>query len=358
MGQQIEQTAIEVIGAAGRGEATWGDVSREVVKVVGADAASIVVWRTSDHAVLAFEGAGIEPMLEQEYSEHYYQYDLLLKNPPPSGSWVVSDERFPEARQGRGPFFGDFLWRHRVRQILALSLNLGADVTVALAVHRRTPLPARSSDFLEGSLGRVSRAAGMAFSNRYGIAQAVRASLFEAYSMGGDYSFLADPNGRVYPLIPGEPLRDLLPLAFRNGLLRHPDSRIEQRLRKLIAATVAGTRGSMRFLGRDGRAMRVEMLPLPRHGKVSSNELVVLVSVRQANTREVPEIDDLREVFGITYAQAIVLRLLCESYDAKECAEKTNCSIATVRNHIAQLMMRMNCTRQAQLIHMARQLLA
>ena len=132
---------------------------------------------------------------------------------------------------------------------------------------------------------------------------------------------------------------------------------MEQRLRKLIATTTARTQGSIRLLGRDGHAMRLETLPLPRQGKLSNKELAVLVSVKQTIGRELPEIHELREVFSLTHAQANVLRLLCDGRDAKECAEKTNCSIATIRNHIAQLMMRMNCSRQAQLIQMARQLL-
>jgi DNA-binding CsgD family transcriptional regulator len=350
---QVLRRAIEGLRAAGAGDETWTEVSRLVCTAVGADSAAIVAWRTSSHQVEAFEGFGQEASLVREYQEHYYQYDVLLENAPLGGGWQVSTERFPMAQWRMNPFFGDLLHRHRVEQVLALTLRLGDDVMAALALHRKTAAKMLAADFNRGALANLTQAAVQAFSTRYSTAHAARKALDTAMSSPNSHCYLADATGGIRPLSSQHPHDDLGPLHLARNRVWHSDPTSNMRLQHLVAQAIAGTRGAISVPGGRRATLRIEAQPLPAQAKLTASQALALLRVEVRRIGTVPDATELQTLFGLTPMQSRVLQLLCEGLPPKECAERLGCSVATVRTHIAQLFNRMRCSRQTQLVQAA-----
>lgn len=350
--------AIDALRAVGKGEGLWTDAARHVCRVVGADAASVLVWRgdRQDFRIEMQEGFGFDDGLVREYAQHYCPHDVLVQTYPSPGDWYVSNERFPDAQWSRHPFFGDFLHRWRIRQIAALALHAADGTMAALTLHRHSRSGIVAEDFRHGELARLTQEAERAFETRYGAVVAARCALDAALTDEDSVAFLADATGRVLSLAPGQPLREMPPLAFHRGHVFHPAERARRRLLDLLHRAASGRRGSAAVPGFDG-PLRVEARPLPLQAKLAGNQELALVRVSQRGPASLANADELADYFGLTPAQARVLRLLCEGATASDCAEQLCCTEATVRSHVAQLMLRMECSRQAQLVRAAMMLM-
>jgi DNA-binding CsgD family transcriptional regulator len=351
-GDVAVRSAVEALRAAGTGS-TWLDAARAMATAVGADAAGIVIWDGKSHEVLSIDGFGFSDSLASEYQQEFFKYDRMLEEPPPPGDWQVSDERFPDVRWSRDPYFGDYLHRHCIGQVCALTLRADSNVIASVTMHRHTRRATVAADFRAGVLGQLTQEATMAFSVRYDTAQAVRHALQEALDNTNAMSLLVDTQFRVQPLSTQHPLLDIGPLMLTNGRLAHRNARAQRRLQQLVARAAHGARDTVIVPGPRGVALRIEAMPLPKRGRYADAQTLVLVRIERRGTSRIPAERELHEMFDITPMQARVLRLLCEGMSAADCAERMAVSMATVRTHIAQLMLRMDCRRQAQLVQAA-----
>jgi DNA-binding CsgD family transcriptional regulator len=341
--------AVDCINAAAVNQATWTDVSRHACEALGADAAALIAWRTRDHQVLAMDGVGQDPALVRDYETHYYKHDVLLDSARFDGEWQVSDEVFPDAQWGNHEFFG-MLHRHRVRQVVALTLRLDNDIMAGMSLHRGARGKTKSADFHAGPLRHFTQAACAAFSERYSAAAAVRQSIEELLSSPTAQCLLADAAGCVQWLSATQSFGGLGPLMLVGGRLWHSDPASDARLRRLISQAVAGTRGAISLRGARGVALRIEAQPVPAAAKLIASQALALIRIESRGVGHVPELEDLQSLFGVTRAQAKVLQLLCDGQPPRKCGEQLGCSEATVRTHIAQLMNRMECSTQVQLV--------
>jgi DNA-binding CsgD family transcriptional regulator len=347
------ERAIDAFHAAGAAEASWSDVARLACDAVGADSAAVVAWRTSNLEVEAFEGHGQEPGLVREYAEHYSQYDPQLQGVPAGGGWQVSNERFPDAQWSTNPFIGDLLHRYRIGQNMALTLQVGDDLMAALSLHRHTRTGTVAADFQTGQLARLTRAAVDAFSTRYATVHAVRRSLAQALASPSAYCYVSDAAGNARSLSALHPTGAVGSFSLYGGRAQHIDPAANARLRQLVARAAAGVRCSLSLKGGKGVVLRFEAQPLPAQAKLMDTQALALVHVETRSLDDLPDEADLQSLFDLTPAQSKVLRLLCEGLPPKKCAQRLNCSEATVRTHIAQLMQRMECSRQVQLVQAA-----
>lgn len=352
----VSDAAVEALRAAGRGQTSWCDASHQVCRAVGADAASIVIWQEASREVETQEGFGFDEGLTREYAQHYCQHDVLLQLYLPPGQWQVSNERCPDAQWARHPFFGDFLHRWRVGQIAALTLHAGGGRLAALSLHRHTRGNIGSKDFGHGELARLTHEAEQAFETRYGAVVAARHALNAALTDAQSSAFLVDAFYRALPLAPGCQVRQTPPLAFREGRVIHPVARAQRRLLELLRGAVTGQRGRIAVPGVAG-PLSIEAIPLPPQARFTDSQALALVRVLDRGPSSLPDESELADYFGLTPAQARVLRLLCDGGTVAECAERLCCSEGTVRTHVAQLMLRMDCSRQAQLVRAAMMLM-
>ena len=193
----------------------------------------------------------------------------------------------------------------------------------------------------------------MAFAARYDTAHSVRHALSEALNNANAISVLVDTRLRVQPLSLQHPPLDIGPLKLAEGRFVHSNARAQRRLQQLITCAARGLRDSLTVAGPRGVALRIEAMPLPKHGRYADAQALALVRIESRGLSRIPGECDLQEIFDLTPMQARVLHLLCEGMTVGDCTERMGVSVATVRSHIAQLMLRMDCHRQAQLVQAA-----
>jgi DNA-binding CsgD family transcriptional regulator len=172
--------------------------------------------------------------------------------------------------------------------------------------------------------------------------------LHEALTDAEHCAFLVDAADCVQPLAAGLPLREVPPLVFRLGRLFHPDARAQRSLSELLRLARMGQRVRFAIPGAAG-PLRIEAMPLPPRARLTENQPLVLLRVREQGRSSLPNERELAAYFDLTPTQARVLRLLCDGSTIAKCAERLDCRLSTVRTHVAQLILRMDCKRQAQL---------
>ncbi|HEX6362016.1 MAG TPA: LuxR C-terminal-related transcriptional regulator [Albitalea sp.] len=338
--------------SAGASQSSWSEACRLSCDVIGADAASIIIWRGSDRSVALMEGYGFDVALVREYEAYYYKLDLLMQNVRPVTEWQVSDELFPDRQWGRHEFFGDFLRRHRVGQVIGLTLRIDTDIIAGLSFHRQQRHAIRAADLSCGKYAEFAVRAFEAFSRRHATVQAVQGALgtlagpdcLALIMDGSGFGHELSTRGSRERVLQGERLR------FDGRTLSHTDRETGHRLRRLLHQACSGGHGRMFIRGEHGGLLRIDAKPVPGPAKYGFNERSALVFVARLDTTSFPDEADLRATFGLTVAEARVLCRLCMGLSVGECAVDLNCRVSTIRTHVSHLLSRMDCTRQSELV--------
>ena len=141
-------------------------------------------------------------------------------------------------------------------------------------------------------------------------------------------------------------------LREQNGRLWHPDSRVREALAAALLATVRGAQPSGLVVHRDPSGPdSFELARADQRLSLASGSLVVIRQRRHLARGDVP-IDLLCSAFNITKAEARVLAALMSGKLLKEHARDHNVSLETVRTQIASLKVKMNCSRQVDLVRL------
>lgn len=354
----IPARAIESLRAALTGTADWEEASRRACALVGADAGAVIAWRKSDHGLELLEHQGYDGRFADEYTAHYFRHDLLMDAAEKAApnEWIVSDEIYPWNRFGGHVFFGDFLTRHRVNQIVALVMALGEDRTIAFTFARHTRQPVRAADFARGDVATFARAACEVFAAREQTVANARQSLQDAFTSDTALCLLVDAIGRAHGLDGGRVAVGAIgggELILDGHRLRHRDPLSNDRLTRLVAAAQTGRAAAISLRAGSRGTVRVDARPAPVGVKLAARQALAFVRIERRESTTRIEAGELQLVFGLTPAQARVLALLCEGLSASECSNVLDCGMPTIRTHIAQLMERMGCRRQTQLVRAA-----
>ena len=350
----IFKRAADTVEAAGKSDASWREVAQAACDFLGTDEGWCVVWRTSDRQVLLMEGNVGETPKSREYEEHYYTTDVLLDLDLKPRQWVVSDEVFPDSAASRLEFFSAWLRPHRVDQVVSLSLRVAPDTFAALSFHRHTRMPQVASDLTRGRYRRFTQLAHAAFSARYSQAAHTRKMLSEATDSDDVASFFVDAAGRLEGVHESAQMPQLTWSSFRivQGNVRHVSARAQTRFETLVAAALQGRHGSIFVPGDQGAIVRVEARPAPASARLGQRPVAfVRLERRHADAR--PAEEDLSALFALSASEARVLQALCLGLSVAQCAERLGRSEATVRSHIANLLRKMHCARQSDLVRMA-----
>ncbi|WP_051377761.1 MULTISPECIES: helix-turn-helix transcriptional regulator [Derxia] len=351
--------ARDSLQAVAGGEGGWLDVGKSFAQLVGADTASVLVWRSADQQVLAHEHTGVDPGLQAEYSEHYYQYDLLLQNALKGRMrlhWQVSDEAFPDERWGSQPFF-NLLRRYGMQQVIALALHVSPGVIAGITLLRSTRLPVSAAQLHSGAMGELSDQARETFAECFTRTGAVRRSIHEVLQHGGALVFLVDENWNVASLdgrsLEGEVLGSPAHGRIRGNRLGIVDGRLREGFAAALRGAMSGVRGRLDCRIGEGQSMHLELLPLPAAARLTGADRWVITQAELRTPPALPSPEQLQAAFPITPAQARVLHGLCSGESVKQLAERFGCGVLTVRSHVVDLMRRMDCSRQAELVQRA-----
>ncbi|HEX9206617.1 MAG TPA: helix-turn-helix transcriptional regulator [Steroidobacteraceae bacterium] len=142
-------------------------------------------------------------------------------------------------------------------------------------------------------------------------------------------------------------------LAVRNGRLCFADAVLEERFDRLLRANARAGNGGTALaacITRQGATPHRVLISLaqpngdPRHVK-----FVALIFAPDEQ-REI-SLDVLRQLYGLTRAQADVARQLYAGHSVEETADALDLSLNTVRSHLKQIFSKCEVQSQAELLH-------
>ena len=149
------------------------------------------------------------------------------------------------------------------------------------------------------------------------------------------------------------------PLATKSGRLRATQPGAEQALAVAVDAAcrdvaAMGRKGlEIPTRGRDGEIFALHVLPLPlgEHARAGRGRAAVFVG--QARTNFVASENLLSALFGLTTAEARVLKELATGYEVKQVAERLGVAQSTIQTHIRRLFRKTGVRRQVDLVQIA-----
>ena len=181
------------------------------------------------------------------------------------------------------------------------------------------------------------------------------------------------PAQRAFELIVLDPAgRVRFSDAYASALLAHGDAicrsgsgvaatnrtgreALERLMRCTLADAAADTAAVPRVvpLPRAGRLPLIAIgLPITHSGRHADFELGAVILLRDPEHVQVPPKRVMRDMFGLTVAEADVAVALASGHTLKEIARLRTCSLNTVRTLVSRVLQKTGCRRQAEVVRL------
>ncbi len=350
----------------------WTDVLTRVADAVHADGAAL---HYQDQ--VTGKGWGIVSRVDPAAASLYFGH-FATRNPIRRGrnaflglgrdpvgwrSRAFTDEHaLPKSELMRSEYYGDFLRRFDMHSLLMMGLAAEATRFASINFIR----PARRDQFGQSELDlagllqpHLIRAFGLSL--RLCDIENQSLGLAEYFDRSPHAVFLADAGGRVRHLNRAAEILVAAGkgLTIKAGVLVAGASNDSRKLRDalaLAASTDAEKRsGSTMSLSRPTPRKAIPVIVSPvraeRHGPFSSAPLA-LVCASDPDAGGAAPAERLRELYGLTNAEAKVALELLLGHEPKRIAERLSLSVHTVRVHLARLLAKTETSRQAELVRL------
>ncbi len=275
---------------------------------------------------------------------------------------VADDDAMPKAELMRTDFYNDFMRPFDLHSVVRLGLAARGEDAAFLMVAR----PQARDRFGQPELALARRLhphvirafeLGQKLGERRpreGGAEAVLAASPQAL-------FILDAGGK---LLHANPAAETLiaaqaGLSVIHGRLCAPTGEATQRLHALItraaSADVAERRGGAMALSSPLRRLPlpVTVAPIRADAPIAiRQEQSVLVCVSDLEVRGQVSEERLRDIFGLTRAEARIAAALFEGATPRETAEQIGVSFYTVRGHLVRIFEKTGASRQAELVRL------
>jgi len=308
-----------------------------------------------------------DPINFQIYFDHFADRNPLHAVEDPDSyvsHWrprILTDEDWmPKDALLRSEFHNDFLCRQDIHSHLMIRLALVGDQCCVLNVHR----PERRGQFDQRDLEVAAHyhqhlIRAFELSRKLSSGGALGGSLGGLFDDCGHGLFLLDRQARVLKLNGAAEAMAQAADGLRviGGRLKAASTENARRLEGLVAAAAARdpeqrTGGSMPLrLADRARPLSVTVVPLRQDGpEVFHAEPAALVCVTDLEAGvKIPE-ERIRDLFGLTRAEARVAMALFEGARALEAADALGISVNTAKVHIARIFEKTGVNRQAELV--------
>ncbi|MBI1197090.1 MAG: hypothetical protein GC203_04430 [Phenylobacterium sp.] len=272
---------------------------------------------------------------------------------------VADDDAMPKAELVRTPFYNEFMRPFGLHSVLRLGLTAHGDDAAFLMVSRT----AQKDRFGEPALGlarRLHQHVIRAFDlGQKVVAQQPRRLAGEAGLAASPHAlFVVEADGRVLYANPAAEalMTARIGVGVVGGRLSAASSRATQQLHGLIARAGAATPwerrgGAMTLISLARRLpIPVSVAPLRAEASVAIRQApTVLVCVNDLETPRRLSEERLRDIFGLSPAEARVAAALFEGDTPREAAERLGISFYTVRGHLVRIFEKTGVSRQAEL---------
>jgi DNA-binding CsgD family transcriptional regulator/PAS domain-containing protein len=355
---------IEAVYAAGLDESLWPDALAAVMRTIGGISATLEVFDRSPLALLEFHSIGLPPPNELKYLDHYAAQNPRVRvgmNAKPGdliADYMVLDERAMD----RDPFYAEFLAPVGYRYCLIGQLDSPRQEVHLFSVQRATRqghVDRAEMKLMKRLLPHVQRAFDM--TRRLRGSADTRHSLEYALDWLADGVALIEADGSI--VYANDSFREI---ARADDGVRIKKSALEfayPAARDCFGAAVAGVlalrSGAVQAGGGDFVVARpsgatpyvISVRPLKgsRSGP-SSRSAVAIVLVRNPSGDGSENVRLLREVFGLTNAEAGLALALRQGISLVEYARLHGISQNTVYTHLRRVREKTGCHRLPELI--------
>jgi DNA-binding CsgD family transcriptional regulator/PAS domain-containing protein len=356
---------IEAIHGAGLDADLWPQALAAVGRIVGGRIATIEAFDKQTLRHREFLAHGMPPVGQLEYLDHYAALNLRLplhvRARP--GDILYDYLILDESAMKRAPFYAEFLpridCRYFVSGIIASSQHEFAAVTV-----QRSPRHGHIERAGIATMARLLPHVAQAFdvARRIKSAGETRRSLEQALDWLADGVALVRADGHV--AYANELFQAMArqgdALRLRKGAIAFAAAEAGEKFDAAIGAAARLKRGEVDAVAADFIAARrsggppclVSVRPLldsaPRGAE---RRAVAAVFVRDPLRRHAAAIRTLREIFGLTDAEAHLAQALQAGVTLAEYAGSRGLSPNTVYTHLRRLREKTGCTRMPELIH-------
>ncbi|NOT27980.1 MAG: helix-turn-helix transcriptional regulator [Acidobacteria bacterium] len=310
-----------------------------------------------------------DPSATREYLDHWIAMDPWAHSPKAraltEGRVVVGEEIVSRSELRRTAFFNDFSSRYGIGQSIVSILESGPGALSGLSINRSDtcrPFDGGDVALLEALMPHLRRA--LQLHRRIATAEAISEDLTGVLDSATRAVFLVDEAGRVTWMnrVAERLIATRDGLVVDEGALRAVRGADAGRLRTLLAEcidTSAGNGigpGGAVLLGRPSgrRPLMALVAPLTRRLAFFANPHapVAVVVVSDPESVTVPDEATLRELFGLTPAEARLTRLLVQGATLADAATRLDLHIETVRTRLKGIFEKTDTHRQSDLVRL------
>lgn len=356
---------------ASTGQATeWPGVIEALAEATGARSGCIVALGPDDSCANVNCFHNIDPEWISAYNDYYYRYD---PSPELLGSASlrirvdhVTDPGIADCEEPNRTFYNEVMVPQDFRHTLALGLSGTESVNAALILQRSArqgPFEAEAVKTLERLCGHLRQ--GLELHSRLHRINALQSSMAGALDNAPVGVLLLDTRGR--PTFVNRRARDILEttdaLSISTDELTalHPSRHKE--LQSLVHRAMHATGepdmpqgNGLTLASTDGQSsINVQVTPLGTAEPVDplfGHSTMVAVWLTPLNTAYSPPARILRDLYGLSAAEAELLSMLVQGNSVSEIADLRRVSIETIRSQLKRLMSKMEVSRQADLVRL------
>ena len=354
--ERIYDAAIEPDG--------WSRLAPALARAFDADSCILLGWdKRTGETLWAGATANFTPDILSDYVTHYRAMDLWLAGglQVPVGTTAVGGELVDDAVLLRSEFYNDYLKRLSHFDMLGGRLGVARHAEGFVALHRphnaaRFDIPDKQSlTILMPHLTQAMRLYQRLFgAHRTGVIATAALDLMPTgvLAVGADRTLLY-ANAAAERL-----LSEGAGVNVHQRRLHCTDGAADRMLGQLVWETAGAATGRTSGAGEVLRASRTERQPLsllvcpckPGTLQLGFAQPVALVFVGDPEDREATPIEVLVRLYGLTCAEARLIRALLAGDSLQDYAERATLSLNTVKSQLKQVFVKTSTKRQAELM--------
>jgi DNA-binding CsgD family transcriptional regulator/PAS domain-containing protein len=306
----------------------------------------------------------VDPEAHRQYNHYFNRLDPWAAGARRLGPGIVATDEMlisPQAR--RTEYFSDFASRFDLTRLLTVVFGRHAGMNVGLSIlrgDRDEPFAPHDRHLVAALVPHVQRA--LAIHQRIAAAQHERAGAFQALDAVRCAVFLVDAEAKV--VIANRGGRAMLmandPLSTEGARLSAARPHETAKLRHLCAA-VAGTRreapghpGGMLALERPSGGPALQALVAPARSTdplgLHDDRIAALVFISDPADEQKPSEQLLRELYGLTPAEASVAARIAVGWSLERIAAERGSALETVRRQSKQILAKTGARHRSELV--------
>lgn len=366
--RDLQLSLVQDLLAAPGSDAGWTAFLVRLCDALHGCAANFMLYSAASGHCNVSVFARTDPSAIDEYHRHWWREDAWRNAAGPEhlrpGSVMIGDAAIARDRFTRTAFYNEFGRRYDIAQCLAGIVETSPNSITNLSVNRSDSSPrfdSSDADLLRGLIPYIQRAVQ------------VHRRLAGAELMALHANAVLDrlPHGVIFVGAEGtvlgtnrvadDILRDRDGLTCDRGELRAATAPLTNRLRAALLAAVRAREGEAIEAGGGfllsrsplRRPLSVVVAPLPAgRGEIAPHSAVAVVFISDPDRAPAPDVDAIRSMFGLTPAEAQLVRCLAGGLTLEQAAVRLGLRRDTVRSRLKIVFQKTDTHRQADLLRL------